>query len=437
MEFMMPVKVAIVGSGPSAFYTAEALIRSGANCQIDMIERLPTPFGLVRGGVAPDHQNTKRVARTYERTALCEQLRYYGNVTVGQDITLRELRKCYDAVVLAVGMPSDRPLEILGADKENVIGSAAFVGWYNGLPDFRDINPDLDTSAVAVIGNGNVALDFARVLVKSDTEMVDSDLAYHAAETIHRSPLSDVYVFGRRGPVECKFTNVELREMGHLENCVPVVDPMQLPDDIPEGLSKRDQRLKQKNLLNFREFSAFDPSSKPKRVHFRFYSNPVEVLGNQKAEGLKLERTQVIDGRATGSGIFFEVACGLVVYAIGYAAEPMDGVNLDSKTGTLANADGRVDNGLYAVGWLKRGPTGVIGTNKHDGDEIAQHICKDFQKSRKPGRKAFELLLRKHDVRWVNYKDWKKIDKAEIANAPFGAPRRKFVNVKDMLAVLG
>ncbi len=432
----MPLKVAIVGSGPSAFYTAEALIRSDTDCQIDMIERLPTPFGLVRGGVAPDHQSTKRVARKYEQTALSDRVRYYGNIIVGEDVTIQELRKCYDAVVLATGMPADRPLEILGADKKNVIGSSAFVGWYNGLPNFCDLDPDLDTPAVAVIGNGNVALDFARVLVKTEAEMVESDLPNYAAEKIHSSPISDVYVFGRRGPVECKFTNVELREMGHLESCVPVVDPTQLPDHISEGLSKRDERLKEKNLSSFREFSAFDPSSKTKRVHFRFYSNPVEILGDEKAEGLKLEKTEVISGKAIGSGEFFEVACGLVVYAIGYTAEPISGVRLDPIAGTLANTDGRVDDGLYVVGWLKRGPTGVIGTNKHDGDEIAQHICKDFSKSRKQGREAFELILREHGVRWVSYKDWQKIDKEEIANAPLGAPRKKFVTIEDMLSVL-
>ena len=432
----MPVNVAIVGSGPSAFYTAGALIKSGVDCRIDVIERLPSPFGLVRGGVAPDHQSTKRVARAYERTALSEQVCYYGNVTVGQDVTLSKLRGYYDAVVLAVGMPDDRPLEIPGADKKNVIGAAAFVGWYNGLPDFRDLAPDLNTTAVSVIGNGNVALDIARVLVKSESEMSTSDMARHAAEAIRESPLNDVYVFGRRGPVECKFTNVELREMGRLEECAPVVDATQLPDLLPGDLSDRDRRLKEKNLANFREFSTFDPASKQKRVHFRFFASPIEVLGDEKAEGLKLERTQVVDGRAKGSGQYFEVVSGLVVYAIGYAAMPMDGVPFDALTGTVANTDGRVDEGLYAVGWIKRGPSGVIGTNKHDGDTVARHVCEDFPAGRKPGREALEKLLRESGVRWVTYADWQKIDAVEVANAPSGAPRRKFATVEEMLEVL-
>ena len=433
----MSVNVAIVGSGPSAFYTAGALIKSGLDCRIDVIERLPSPFGLVRGGVAPDHQSTKRVARSYDRTALSELVRYFGNVTVGQDVTLANLREFYDAVVLAVGMPDDRPLAIPGAGKKNVIGSAAFVGWYNGLPEFRDLMPDLNTTAVSVIGNGNVALDIARVLVKSKSEMSTSDIAHYAVAAIRESPLSDVYVFGRRGPVECKFTNVELREMGQLEECAPVVDATHLPDQLPDDLSDRDRRLKEKNLGNFREFATCDPSSKKKRVHFRFFASPVEVLGSEKAEGLKLERTQVIDGRATGNGEYFEVACGLVIYAIGYAAKPLDGVPIDLQTGTVANTDGRIEEGLYAVGWIKRGPSGVIGTNKHDGDAVARHVCEDFPVGRKPGREALEKLMRENGVHWVTYEDWQKIDAAEVANATSGAPRKKFVSVEEMLDVLG
>ena len=432
----MSVNVAIVGSGPSAFYTANALIKSGADVSIDMIERLPTPFGLVRGGVAPDHQSTKRVARAYEKTALCGPFHFYGNVTVGQDISLSELRGIYDAVVLAVGMPADRPLEIPGADKQNVLGSAAFVGWYNGLPRFRDLNPHLDTAVVAVIGNGNVALDIARVLVKTEAEMSTSDIVDYAAQAIRKSPLTDVYTFGRRGPVECKFTNVELREMGHLEDCAPVVDAAQLPAQLPDDLSDRDRRLKEKNLANFREFSKFDPLSKSNRVHFQFYANPVEIFGAECVEGLRLEQTQVKDGRATGTGEFFEVVCGLVVYAIGYGAEPMDGVQFDARTGTVANTDGRVDEGLYAVGWIKRGPTGVIGTNKHDGDAIASQIYTDVPTGKKPGREALEKLLSEHGIRWVKYADWQKIDAAEIAAAAPGAPRKKLVTIEDMLQVL-
>lgn len=432
----MALSVAIVGSGPSGFYTADALIRSGTDCRIDIIEKLPTPFGLIRGGVAPDHQKTKNVSRAYERTALNERVQFFGNVEIGRDVTIEELRSIYDAIVLAIGSPTDRPLDIPGGDKAGVIGSAAFVGWYNGHPEFRDLDPDLNTRAVAVIGNGNVAIDCARVLAKTPAEMAQSDLTDYAAEAIHNSPLTDIYMFGRRGPVDAKFTNVELREMGNLADATPIVDPAQLPDAVPDGLEDRDRRLKERNLATLREFAAMDPGNRRKRVHFAFHANPVEVLGGDRVEGLRLERTRVEDGRAFGTGEFFEVECGLVIPAIGYYAQPLDGVPFDARRGVTANEDGRIVDGLYAVGWVRRGPTGVIGTNKHDGDAAAQQILADLPQGRKPGRTALEKLLQEKGVRAITFADWQRIDEAEIAGARAGAPRRKFATVAEMLAAL-
>jgi len=432
----MPVSVAIVGAGPGGFYTADALLKQGVDCRIDIIERLPCPFGLIRGGVAPDHQSTKGVTRAFERTALEEPVRYYGNVEVGRDLSLDDLRQRYDAVVLAVGAPLDRPLGIPGEDKRGVIGSAAVVGWYNGHPDFRDLDPPLDTEAVAVIGNGNVAIDIARVFVKTEAELATSDLPDHVARAVRASPLTDVYMFGRRGPIEAKFTNVELREMGRLEDCHPVVDPGQLPDEVTGDWSTRDRRLRERNLATLKEFTTLEAGGKRKRVHFAFYAAPVEILGGERVEALRLERTQVVDGRAVGSGDFYEVACGLVIPAIGYRSQPLDGVPFDERAGLVPNDDGRVADGLYAVGWVKRGPTGVIGTNKPDGETAAVQIAEDFAAGAKPGREALEALLSERGVRWVTYADWQAIDRAEIAAAAEGAPRRKFVTVDEMLAVL-
>lgn len=431
------ISVAIVGSGPAGFYTAAALLESGTDCTIDVIERLPTPFGLIRGGVAPDHQSTKRVQKAYERTALHERVRYFGNVEIGRGVSLAELRDIYDAVVLSVGAPFDRKLGIPGEDKRGVFGSAAFVGWYNAHPDFRDLEPDLNTSGVAVIGNGNVAIDIARVLVKTRAEMTTSDLPDYVANAVDASPIRDVYMFGRRGPNEAKFTNVELREMGELENCHPVVDPSQLPDSVTGEMSDRDRRLREKNLATLREFLALQPGVKAKRVHFAFFAKPVEILGGERVEGLRLERTKVVDGRAVDTGEIFEIKCGIVLPAIGYTAEPIEGAPFDRKAGVVVNADGRVEAGLYAAGWVKRGPTGVIGTNKPDGDVAAAHILEDLGQGGKPGRAAFEVLLSRKGIRPVSYQDWKKIEAAEIAAAPQGAPRRKFARIADMLAVLG
>jgi NADPH-dependent glutamate synthase beta subunit-like oxidoreductase len=436
----MTLSIAIIGSGPSAFYTVGALIKEDADCTIDVIERLPCPFGLIRGGVAPDHAKTKNVARAYERSALDARVNYYGNVEVGRDISFAELTERYDAVVLAIGSALDRPLGIPGDDKPGVIGAAAFVGWYNGHPDFRDLEPNLDTEGVVVVGNGNVAIDCARVLAKTPKEMAETDLADHAAEAIQAAPIKDIYMCGRRGPIEAKFTNVELREMGELENCAPVVDAAQIPDSIPDdvaaGMDERDLRLRERNLETLRSFIGAETAGKEKRMHFAFFSNPVEVLGDGAAEAVKMEKTEVREGRAVGSGEFFEVPCGLVISAIGYRGEIFDGVDFDDWAGVAVNEDGRVAPGVYAVGWIKRGPTGVIGTNKHDGDLAAKQILEDFSAGAKPGRAALEALLAERGIRWVSYADWQKIDAAEVAAANPGAPRRKFTRVEDMLAVL-
>ena len=433
----MPLNIAVVGSGPSGFYTVATLLKLAPDCRIDIIERLPTPFGLIRGGVAPDHQKTKAVWRAYEKSALQSAVRFFGNVEVGRDVTIDELKRMYDAVVLAVGSPLDRNLGIPGDDKTGVYGAAAFVGWYNGHPDFRTLDPNLDVRAAVVIGNGNVAVDCARVLAKTPEEMAATDLTDYAAEAIHNAPLTDIYMCGRRGPGDAKFTNVELREMGELLDCAPVVDARQLEEGVPGGLDERDRRLRERNLETLREFAKQEPGRRKKRLHFLFYANPVEVLGGDRVEAIRMERTVVRGGRAVGSGEFFEIPCGLVIAAIGYDGTPFPGVPFDEKRGVVVHDDGRVGDGVYAVGWIKRGPTGVIGTNKHDGDTAAEQILADVQQSGKPGREALEEHLRRRGLRWVSYAEWKKIDGAEIANARPGAPRRKFSTIEEMLALLG
>ena len=432
----MTIKVAIIGSGPSGFYTADSLIKSKSDVEIDIIDRLPTPFGLIRGGVAPDHQTTKKVAKAYEKIALNNSVNYFGNVEVGKDISIDELRKTYDAVVLAVGAPTDRKLGTPGDDKKGVYGSADFVGWYNGHPDFTNLNPNLNVKAVAVIGVGNVAIDAARVLVKTPNEMAATDIADHATQAINASPISDVYLFGRRGPVEAKFTNVELREMGKLENCMPIVHEDQIPEEVVGSWSERDQRLKERNLTTMREFLQVDPTTKSKNVHFEFFANPVEVLGNDRVEGLRVEKTMVKGGRALGTGEFFEIECGLVVAAIGYYSIPVKGVPFDNDNGIVKHIDGRIDEGVYAVGWIKRGPTGVIGTNKPDGVIAAKQIIEDTKESEKLGRIALTSMLKERNVRIVTYQDWQKIDEAEMTAASNQAPRKKFVTVKEMISAL-
>jgi ferredoxin--NADP+ reductase len=446
-----PLAVAIVGAGPSGFYAAAALLKACPGVEIDIIEALPTPFGLIRGGVAPDHQSTKGVARAFARTAGDPRVRFHGNIALGRDLSLAELREAYDAVVLAVGMADDREMDIPGAGLAGVFGAAAFVGWYNGHPDFRDLEPDLNTPAACVIGNGNVAIDVARILVKTAAEMATSDLADHAAQTIQAAPLRDVYMIGRRGPVQAKFTNKELTEMGRLADCAAVVDPAQLPDEVSGEIPDRDRRLAEKNLATLKGYAAAAPDgasdgAKTKRVHFLFNAKPVAILGDARCAALRLERTRIEDGRALGTGEFFEIPCGLVVSAIGYTMAPVAGLALDSGTGGIANREGRIEPGLYAIGWAGRGPSGVIGTNKADGDRAAELIQADFELGGRaggqkpgratPGRVTLERLLAERGLRRVSFADWERIDAAEVAAAPPGAPRRKLTRIADMLAVL-
>ena len=449
-----PLAVAIVGAGPSGFYAAAALLKALPGVEIDIIEALPTPYGLIRGGVAPDHQKTKGVSRAFARTARDPRVRFHGNVELGRDVSLADLRAAYDAVVLAIGMARDRDMEVPGAGLAGVFGAASFVGWYNGHPDFRDLDPDLDTPAACVIGNGNVAIDVARVLVKTVEEMADSDLADHAAEAIRAAALRDVYLIGRRGPVQAKFTNKELTEMGGLSDCAAVVDAAQLPDEVSGEMAARDRRLAEKNLTTLKGFAAGAPAETPdtgpnagtdtaksKRVHFVFCAKPDAVLGEGRCTALRLERTRLDDGRAVGTGEYFEIPCGLVVSAIGYGLAPVAGLTLDPASGAIANRDGRVDPGLYVAGWAGRGPSGVIGTNKADGDKVAELIQADFPQGGdpsggKPGRTALEDLLAERRLCRVGFADWERIDAAEVAAAPSGAPRRKLTRIVDMLAVL-
>jgi len=434
----MPIRVAIVGSGPSGFYTAEALGKSGEDVEVDMIERLPAPHGLIRYGVAPDHQTTKNVSRNFDKTANRDIFRFYGNVDIGTDLTLDELRLMYDAVVLAIGSPEDNKLGISGENKKGVIGSAAFVGWYNGHPDFIDLAPNLESSNVCVVGNGNVAIDIARLLVKTRDELSPSDITNAALEALLASSVTDVYMLGRRGPVEAKFTNVELREMGKLENCVPQIIGTKIPDSVPEELdmSDRDRRLRERNLATLREFEPRLPDELEKRVHFQFYAAPREILGGDSVEGIRLEKTEVVDGRAVGTGEFFEIETNLVLPAVGYRSSGLSGLPFNDDWGVAISDDGRAGENLYVVGWIKRGPTGVIGTNRPDGQEAAKQIFEDISSGSKPGREALDAILEQKNVRVVSYADWKILDEYEVGQARVGAPREKEITVASMLGVM-
>ena len=422
--------VLIIGSGPSGFYTAESISKK-INSDIDIIDRLPTPFGLIRGGVAPDHQTTKKISNSYTKTAKKDNIKFFGNIEIGKDISIKELRNIYDVVILAIGSESDNRLEIKGANLKGVYGSAEFVGWYNGHPDYVNLNPNLNTKNVVVIGNGNVAIDIVRVLSKTKEEMIESDIPKNVLASINQSPIENLYMVGRRGPVEAKFTNVELREMGNLTNCLPIVKKFDLPSKLEGNFSERDKRLIEKNLETLKSFLSIKKENKEKILNFTFFHKPIEIIGNEKVESIKFEKTKLIEGKLENTGEIVEINCGLIITAIGYKPKNISG--LEIIKGIVKNKNGKIDKGFYAAGWIRRGPTGVIGTNKADGELIANLINKEFKNQKKDGRKSLTEMIKQKKLVATTFEDWEKIDSYEKKNAIDPMPRKKILTIKEML----
>jgi len=431
---------AVVGSGPGGFYTAEALGKAyGEAARIDIIDRYPVPYGLVRFGVAPDHQSLKAVSKRYDAVADSAGVGFIGNVCVGRDVAIGELLDFYDAVVLAIGAPNDRKLGIPGEDLPGVIGSAAFVGWYNGHPEFADLAPPLSGAHAAVIGNGNVALDCARILAKTRGELEGGDIVNHALDALDSGSVRTISILGRRGPLQISMTPKELGELGHLAAASPLVDPADFPPVEADESLEPGQR---KSVSILREFAAAGADeSKPRRIVFDFFARPVRIEGDGRAERIIVERTMLDEsGRAVGTGETYEVPASLVISSIGYSTPPLEDVPYDERGGKFLNQDGKISDRLYCVGWARRGPTGTIGTNRPDGYEVAARIESEMppgSESDRPGAEGLKALLASRDVMPTDYDDWRKIEATEAANARPGSPREKFVRVEDWLKVLG
>jgi NADPH-dependent glutamate synthase beta subunit-like oxidoreductase len=431
---------AVVGSGPGGFYTAEALNKAyGETARIDILDRYPVPYGLVRFGVAPDHQSLKAVSKRYDKTATSAGVDFIGNVCVGRDLSIAELLELYDAVVLAIGAPNDRTLGIPGEDLPGLIGSAAFVGWYNGHPEFADLDPPLGGTHAAVIGNGNVALDCARILSKTRGELESGDIVGHALAALDSSPIQTVTILGRRGPLQISMTPKELGELGRLEAATPVVDPADFPPVEADEALEPGQR---KSVSILREFASQGPGdSKRTKMVFDFFAMPLAIEGDGKAERIVVERTRLDEsGRAAGTGETYEVPASLVITSIGYSTPPLEDVPYDQRGGKFLNENGKIDDRLYCVGWARRGPTGTIGTNRPDGYEVAEQIEAEFPPgsfSDRSGAQGLKALLSNRDVKPTDYDDWRKIDETETARARPGSPREKFVRVEDWLKALG
>jgi ferredoxin--NADP+ reductase len=449
-----PLKVAVVGSGPSGFYAAEALLKSGHKVQVDMFERLPSPFGLVRSGVAPDHPKLKQSILVYDKIAQSPGFSFLGNVTVGRDIKVEELRAHYHAVIFTCGAETDRKLGVPGEDLPGSHTATEFVGWYNGHPDYRDRVFDLSCETAVIIGQGNVAADVARILAKTEDELKATDITQHALECLAKSRIRDIHVIGRRGPAQAKFTSKELRELGELADCQPVVEPADLRLN-PESEAELADKTNMGSLSNFKVFETFasqPASSKKRRCHFHFLEGPVALEGSSRLERMVLAKNR-LEGApfhqvARPTGETYALPCGILFRSIGYRGVPMEGVPFDDKAGVFRNVDGRITEdgnspvpGLYVAGWIKRGPSGIIGTNRACSVATVAALLEDLPKldsGNRAGGEGVRRLLAKRGVRAVSYPDWKKIDAAEVARgAPKGKPREKFTRVAEMLSVLG
>jgi ferredoxin--NADP+ reductase len=451
-------RIAIVGAGPSGFYAAEALQKAHPGIRIDLLDRLPTPFGLVRGGVAPDHPKIKSVTKVFDRIAAQPGFRFLGHVDVGEDVSIDELRAHYDAVICTVGARTDRPLGIPG---ERLIGSHAateFVGWYNGHPDYAELRFDLSQEAVAIVGIGNVAMDVVRILAKSPDALATTDLAAHALDALRHSAVRDIHIIARRGVVQAACTTPELRELGELEGVDVIVpqDALALDPASAATLASAEDRTVEKNLAVFREWAERPLRGAPKRIHFHFATSPVALHGAHRVESIEVERNRLEadergDVRAVPTGERRLLTAGLVFRSVGYRGVPMLGLPFDERRGVIPNHLGRVTDapgsqaaiaGLYVAGWIKRGPQGVIGTNKSCAAETVAQLLADHAMGALPhalgSSEDLDELLASRGVRVTDWAAWQRIDAAEQARgAPAGRPREKIVSVTEMLDLLG
>ena len=433
-----PPRVAVVGSGPAGFYAAGALLASDEPLvEVDMIERLPTPWGLVRLGVAPDHPNIKAVSRAFEKIASQPGFRFFGNVDVGRDVTHEELAAHYDAVLYAVGAQTDRQLGIPGEDLPGSWPATAFVAWYNGHPDFQHLEFDLSHERAVVIGNGNVALDVARMLALTPEELAPTDTTDEAIEAINGAGVREILVVGRRGPVQAAWTPVEVGELGELAEADILVDPAQLELDAASAaeLEAAPPTVK-RNVEHLREYAQRSPSGKARAIRLRFLASPVAILGDAKVEAIELVRNELVDGRAVATDDAETLPCGIVFRSVGYRGVELPGVPFDEGSGTIPNEGGRVRPGLYVAGWIKRGPSGVIGTNKKDATETVALVLEDARADvlQAASDEGLEELLSERGVDHVMYAGWEAIDATErAAGEPSGRPRVKLCTWDELL----
>ncbi len=447
-----PTRVAIIGAGPAGFFAADALLRQDAvPIEVDLFERLPVPFGLVRSGVAPDHQKIKNVTKTFERTAQSGQFRFLGNVHVGTDVSIAELSECYDLLVVSTGSATDRHMNIPGEGWKGSHPATAFVGWYNAHPDFRDAQFNFESERAVVVGVGNVALDVARVLLKDPTELSATDIASYAVDALRSSHVREVVLLGRRGPAQAAFGYKELTEVLELPDVRVVLDANQVRQAANQ-LDTLDSGSKKNVELMLQALDADKPDA-PKTLRIEFFASPLELHAEEaRVCAVEVERTQLVaDGagelRSRGTGEHFRIETGLVFRSIGYAGVPLEGVPFDDRRKLIPNVDGRVTDGaggavlpgLYVTGWIRRGPTGIIGTNKADAKSVSALLLEDAKQGVRltaapKGRECVDALLAERRVSVITFDDWTMLDQLEVAEgARLGKVREKFASVREML----
>jgi ferredoxin--NADP+ reductase len=453
-----PLHVAIIGSGPSGFYAADHLLRQKMVVYVDMFDRLPTPYGLVRGGVAPDHQKIKSVTKVYDRIASHPNFRFFGHVEFGKDVTHDDIARLYHAVIYAVGAQTDRRMDIPGEDLSGSHPATEFVAWYNAHPDFREAQFDLSAENVAVVGLGNVAMDVIRILARTPEELATTDIADYALEALKHSRVKNIYVLGRRGPAQAAYTNPEIKELGELDDADVIVsaEDAQLDPHSQAFIDSGEDKIAAKNVEILQSYAAKGSTGKPRKIIMRFLVSPTEIIGDGKVEAIKIAKNELVksdDGtlRPRPTGETETIPVGLVFRSVGYHGVPLPNVPFYEKWGTIPNDKGRVMSdmksnqqviGDYVVGWIKRGPSGIIGTNKPDSIETVEMLLEDVgaNKMFTPAdtrREAIEDLLAARHVHYVTYADWQQLDAIEVKRGEeLGRPRLKFSRVQDMLDAL-
>jgi NADPH-dependent glutamate synthase beta subunit-like oxidoreductase len=423
----MGIKIAIIGSGPAAFYTAQSLLKEDIEYEIDIIEKLFSPYGLVRYGVSPDHQSTKNVSRVFERTLNNTNVEFFGGIEINNSPSIEDILALYDTVVIATGMAKDRDLNINNTNISGYFGATQFVNWYNGHPEYKNLSPNLSGDTAIIIGNGNVAIDCARLLVSSAKELEDTDITDYAKIALLNSGIKKVYIIGRRGPLDAKFTTVEIREMSELLDCNQVLSKGTL-----QSISKtilEDEIGKQYRILTSFPEERPRNSNKTKTIEFKFYLSPINILGTDRISDVEF-KDNLNENNKT-----ITIKANLIISAIGYEGEEIEGVPTDS-TGKIINNDNIIKDRLYAVGWASRGPTGVIGTNKQDGAKVAKLITNNIKSRNSPGRNGLKLLLSRLNKRYISKEQWFLINEEEINRASNSSPRFKFTSFTDVFNFL-